>query len=101
MSLLAADATIAENGATQSRAAYARGHLADDIAFAKAVTSQRTPPTIHRDGTSSWATSTHISTGRFRDRDVDQAGSELVVLTLQPEGWRIRAIHWSSVARRR
>jgi hypothetical protein len=38
--------------------------------------------------------------GTFQGRAVDLLGSELMVLSRSPDGWRIRAIGWSSRARR-
>jgi hypothetical protein len=43
-----------------------------------------------------WAASTSTSTGEFRDRAINAAGAELMVLVRTAGGWRIAAIHWSS-----
>ena len=36
------------------------------------------------------------TTGSYRDRPINAAGAELMVLVRTPVGWRITAIHWSS-----
>jgi hypothetical protein len=41
-----------------------------------------------------------VAQGEFRARAVNSVGAELAVLTRAGDGWRIRAIHWSSRARR-
>lgn len=51
-------------------------------------------------GDVAWASSTSTTTGQLRGRAVNSPGAESMVLTREPTGWRIRAIHWSSRARR-
>ena len=43
-----------------------------------------------------WVTTSTDFVGTFEDRPVDFLGLETMVLNRQPEGWRIKAIHWSS-----
>lgn len=96
MALLAPDARILESGHTETRAQYEKGHLAADIEFARAVPSTRTDVVIRQQDSVAWATSASRTTGKFKERDVDSAGAELIVLSETAEGWRIRAVHWSS-----
>ncbi|CAA9234678.1 MAG: hypothetical protein AVDCRST_MAG42-1329 [uncultured Chthoniobacterales bacterium] len=98
MALLAPDAQILEGGHTESRAEYEKGHLASDIEFARAVPGTRENIVVRQEGSVAWATSTSRVTGTFKGREVNSAGAELMVLTKMPDGWRIRAIHWSSHA---
>lgn len=98
MALLAVDAQILEGGHTESRAEYEKGHLASDIEFARAVPATRENIVVRQEGSVAWATSTSRVTGTFRGREVNSTGAELMVLAKTPEGWRIRAIHWSSHA---
>ena len=94
--LLAADAVILESGARQSRDEYAAHHLAEDIEFARAVPIERSALQITVSGDVAWANSTSLMRGTYRNRAIDTAGVELMVLSRTATGWVIRAIHWSS-----
>jgi ketosteroid isomerase-like protein len=94
--LLAPDALILEGGSVETRAEYESHHLAADIEFAKAVPSPRSDVRVQIDGNTAWLTSRSRTEGEFKGRPVNSSGAELIVLTKTPEGWRIRAIHWSS-----
>lgn len=94
--LLAPDLTVLESGDVESRSEYLAHHLGADMAFAKAVASERKLVGFARDGSVAWTTSTSVSRGQFRDRKIDSRGAELIVLTRSGSGWIIRSIHWSS-----
>ena len=96
MQLLAADAVILEGGGLETREEYLSHHLTDDIRFAQAVPSRRSPVQVTVNGDVAWATSTSETQGSFRNRAIDIVGAELMVLTRTDTGWVIRAIHWSS-----
>ena len=96
MALLAPDAVILESGAQETREDYEKGHLSEDIEFAKAVNTIASAPTVHVEGNAAWVSSTSRTEGTFQGREVNSTGAELVVLTHSPAGWQIRAIHWSS-----
>ena len=96
LSLLAPDAQILESGHRQTRAEYESEHLGADIEFAKAVPSTQGAVIVRQEGNVSWVSATGRSTGQFRGRAVDAENAELMVLVKSAEGWRIRAIHWSS-----
>ena len=96
LNLLAPDAVILESGSAQTREEYAREHLAEDIAFVKAVPGTRSMLSIKQEGNVAWTTATTQSAGTSNGREVNSAGVELMVLTKTKAGWRIRAIHWSS-----
>lgn len=100
LALLAPDAEILESGGVETRAEYRSHHLPGDIAFARAVRSQREPIRVRVRGDVAWATSTSTAQGQYRDRAVNSQGAELMVLTRTLQGWRIAAVHWSSRARR-
>lgn len=101
VSLLSDDARILESGSVETRAEYRAHHLPVDIAFAAAVASERTIEQVTVQGDVAWVVSTSETTGTYRDRAIDSAGAELVVLAREANAWKIRAIHWSSHARRR
>lgn len=100
LALLAPDAVILESGGLESRDEYRAHHLPGDIGFARAVPSRRGPIRVTLAGDVAWAISSSETTGTFRDRAINSTGVELMVLSRTPEGWRIRAIHWSSRSRR-
>jgi len=100
MNLLSADATVVEAGGIETRAEYSEHHLPGDIAFARAVPSERTLVRVAIYGDAALAISSSTVRGRYRDRDVDSQSSELAVLTRGENGWLISAIHWSSRSRR-
>ncbi len=96
MKMLAPDAMILESGTSETREEYAREHLAEDIAFAKATFTTRLSVNVGQDGNAAWVTSTSRTSGSFEGKPIDSVGVELVVLTQTPNGWQIRSIHWSS-----
>ena len=101
LSLLAPDAVILESGSVESREEYRSHHLAGDIAFARAVRRTQGPVRVVVRGDAAWASSTGGAQGTYRERAVNSTSAELMVLTRESSGWRIRAVHWSSRTRRR
>lgn len=100
MQLIAEDALMMEVGNIETRTQYEKAHLPADIAFEKSVTVKRTPVKVVVRGDVAWVTTSADFTGTFEGRPVDFLGLELMVLSREPAGWRIRAIHWSSRNRR-
>jgi len=100
LAMLAPDAMILESGGLESRAEYRSHHLPADIAFARAVASTGESREVRIAGEIAWVASTSLTTGTFRGRPADSQNAELVVLSRDAAGWRIRAIHWSSRSRR-
>lgn len=100
MALLSNDVMILESGGVETRDEYLAHHLPADIAFARAVPSERSPIIASVQNDVAWATGTSSTRGEYRGRQIDSAGAELMVLTKQSGGWQIRAIHWSARARR-
>jgi ketosteroid isomerase-like protein len=100
LSLLADDVVILESGGAESREEFRSGHLAADIAFARAVSIRRDPAAVRLHGDVAWVSETSTSQGDYRGRQVNTRGAELMVLSREARGWKIRAIHWSSRALR-
>lgn len=100
MALVADDALFLEAGTVETRAQYEKDHLPADIEFEKGVSIKRSAIRVVVVGDAAWATCTSETTGTYRERAVDSAGTELMVLSRGPAGWRIRAVHWSSRARK-
>lgn len=96
LNLLAEDVTILESGGIEDKNHYRSGHLAGDMRFAQAVPRERNEVRVTVSGDVAWAWSTNTAQGRMGDREINSRGAELMVLSRSTEGWRIRAIHWSS-----
>jgi ketosteroid isomerase-like protein len=96
MELLAPDAVILESGSAETRAEYESHHLPEDIQFAHAVHSNRSDVRVQIEANTAWLTSRSKAEGSFEGKPINSVGVELVVLNKTAEGWRIRAIHWSS-----
>ena len=96
LALLAPDVLIMEDGSSESRDEYRAHHLPDDIEFLRAVRMVRGPIRVARDRTTAWTSATSKISGSFQGRPVDSQGAELLVWSKGADGWRIRAIHWSS-----
>lgn len=96
LTYLAEDVAILESGGVENLEHYRSGHLASDMAFASGVKRQRDDLTIHVLGDAAWAYSSNVTRGRFREREINSRGAELMVLARENGEWRIRAIHWSS-----
>jgi ketosteroid isomerase-like protein len=100
LALLAPDAVVLESGGVETLSEFRSHHLAADIAFARAIPAERSPLRVVVVGDAAWTSATSQVTGDYRGRAINSSGAELMVLARTPEGWRIRAIHWSSRARR-
>jgi ketosteroid isomerase-like protein len=98
LGMLAADVVILESGDLETLVEYRRHHLPADIEFARAIpgTYMLASAVVH--GDAAWVSSTSITQGRMKDRAINSAGAELVVLSRcdKHSPWQIRAIHWSS-----
>jgi ketosteroid isomerase-like protein len=94
--LLADSALILESGELETRGASRSGHLAADVEFTRAVSSDRHVERVVVAGDAAWIVATTRTKGKFRGRDVNTLGAELMVLARTPAGWRIAVIHWSS-----
>ena len=100
MQLLAPDVLLLEAGGIETRAQYEKDHLPADVEFEKVITTAFKPFRVVVVGDAAWAVNSSDYKGTFRDRAVDSLGVELMVLSKDASGWRIRAIHWSSRPRK-
>jgi len=94
--LLAADAVFLEGGAIETRAEYVANHLPEDIRFEQAVSSAYKADKVTVLGDAAWVISGGDLSGTFENKPVNLTLVELMVLSRESQGWRIRAIHWSS-----
>lgn len=100
LALLAPELVVLESGGFEDRAEFRAHHLPADIAFARAVQSERRIRAVEVAGDVAWVASTSVTQGEFRGRTINSSGAELIVLRRFASGWTITAIHWSSRARR-
>ncbi|MEA3247075.1 MAG: DUF4198 domain-containing protein [Gemmatimonadota bacterium] len=100
LGLLSEDVVIMESGGVETKEQYRNGHLNGDMAYAKAVPAARLVTYEHVRGEAAWVASTSVTQGDYNGRPINSAGAELMVLSLEGGRWRIRAVHWSSRARR-
>lgn len=98
LGMLAPDVIILESGDVETLAEYRRHHLPADIEFARAIPGTHTLTSAVVHGDAAWVSSTSITQGRMKDRAINSAGAELIVLSRRDghSPWQIRAIHWSS-----
>jgi ketosteroid isomerase-like protein len=96
MALVGADALFLEAGGVETREEYEKNHLPADIEFEKSVPMKRSDLRIVVSGDAAWSTCTSEFAGTFQGRTFNSIGTELMVLSRGPDGWRIRAVHWSS-----
>lgn len=96
LALLHPDAVILEGGAVENREEYRSGHLAADIDYLKSVRMERGPIDVTVIGDAAWARSTSTTERMVQEQVRRGVGAELMVLSKGENGWRIRAIHWSS-----
>ena len=90
------DLVVYESGHAETLAEYRSGHLASDIEFSRAVSFETARDAVVHGSDLSLYLREYRMKGTFRDREIDAAGVETMVLTPTPEGWKIRHIHWSS-----
>ena len=98
LALLATDAIVLESGSVESRAEYRTHHLPADIEFARAIPGEHKLVQAVVHGDVAWVSSTSVTQGKLKDRPVNSAGAELIVLSRRDRQspWQVRAIHWSS-----
>lgn len=94
--LLGDDVVIMESGGIESRQAYRSHHLPADIAFARAVKATLSPVRVAVRGDLAWTAATSRVRGSYRGKAINAEGAELMVLARTGQGWKIRAVHWSS-----
>src|SRR5687767_5139474 len=99
MKYIADDALMMEGGTIENRMQYEQNHLPADLEFAKGMTAKRMPVKQDIRGDVAWVRTSTEFTGTFQDQPLNLLGLETMVLTREPEGWRVRALHWSSQRR--
>jgi ketosteroid isomerase-like protein len=98
LAMLAPDAIVLESGSVESRAEYRQHHLPADIEHSRAIPGEHKLMQAVVHGDVAWVSSTSITQGKIKERAVNSAGAELIVLSRRDRQspWLVRAIHWSS-----
>lgn len=98
LSMLTPDAIVLESGSVESREEYRRHHLPADIEYALAIRGEHKLRQVAVQGDVAWVSSTSVTQGTVKERAVNSAGAELIVLSRRDgeSPWQVRAIHWSS-----
>ena len=99
LSYLAENALIYEAGGVErGRQEYASHHLGADSAFAQAVPGTVTRRAGEAVGAVAWIATEGRTTGTYKDKPIDRATTETMVLRRVGGAWKIAHIHWSSAA---
>lgn len=97
LALLADDVLIYESGvAEKSKAEYASHHLEADMAFLKGVKQSAVAHSTQVHGDVAWVMNQGKTVGTYKDKAVDSASTETMVLRRINGDWKIVHIHWSS-----
>jgi ketosteroid isomerase-like protein len=98
VALLSDQVIVLESGYIENHEEYLGHHLGADMEFSASVPGTRTVKHVEVNGNAGWVIATSTSKGTFRERDINSAGVELIVVARDATDgtWKIKAIHWSS-----
>jgi ketosteroid isomerase-like protein len=97
MRYLADDALMMEGGTIENRMQYETNHLPADLEFAKGMKATRMPVQQTVRGDVAWARTSTEFRGTFEGTPLALLSLETMVMTREPEGWKIKALHWSGM----
>ena len=98
VALLSDQVIVLESGYIETYEEYLGHHLGADMEFSAGVPGTRTVKHVEVNGNAGWVIATSTAQGTFRERDINSAGVELIVVAKDATDgtWKIKAIHWSS-----
>lgn len=97
MRYIADDALMMEGGTIENRMQYEQNHLPADLEFAKGMTATRMPVQQTVRGDVAWVRTSTEFRGTFEGKPLALLSLETMVMTREPEGWKINALHWSGM----
>jgi ketosteroid isomerase-like protein len=97
MRYIADDALMMEGGTIETRMQYEENHLPADLEFAKGMMAKRMPVQQTVRGDVAWVRTSTEFRGTFEGKPLALLSLETMVMTREPEGWKIRALHWSGM----
>ncbi len=100
VSVLADDALVIESGAIQSRAEYLGHHLGADMKASQGSKGVRSVTNVTVVGTMAYVVSKTETPASGAEGSTASELVELMVVSKSTNGWKIRAVHWSSRRRR-
>lgn len=100
VSMLADDALVIESGAIQSRAEYLGHHLGADMKASQGGKGVRSVTNVTVVGRMAYVVSKTETPASGAEGSTASALVELMVVSKSIDGWKIRAVHWSSRRRR-
>ena len=93
--LLAEDVKILESGhAQKSRDEYMGGHMLSDMKFLSTLKSTINDRQVSVAGDLAWVITHSQMTGEYKDRKIDRASREMLVMKHDGHDWKITLIHW-------
>lgn len=96
MALIAEDALFLEGGGLEDYEQYRDNHLPADIEFEEQVNGVREFMRVTVEGDTAWVVTTHYYDGEFDGNPLFFNLATLWVMSREDDGWKIRAINWSS-----
>ena len=97
MALLSDDVSIFESGGAEaSKTEYASHHLDADIAFLIGVKQSVAARSSQASGDMALVTTQGTTVGTYKDKSINSASTETMILRLTEGKWKIVHIHWSS-----
>jgi len=100
VSLLADDALVIESGAIQSRAEYLSHHLGADMKASQGSKGVRSVTNVTVVGAMAYVVSKTETPASGAEGSTASELVELMIVSKSTNGWKIRAVHWSSRRRR-
>ena len=97
MRYIADDALMMEGGTIENRMQYEQNHLPADLEFAKGMKAARMPVQQTVRGDVAWVRTSTEFRGTFEGKPLALLSLETMVMTREPEGWKIKALHWSGM----
>jgi ketosteroid isomerase-like protein len=96
-SFLSDDVLIFEGGGVErSKAEYQSHHLISDVAFASATNYEVTNRKVQVWGDTAVSPTEGRTTGQWRDRPINNVGTETMIMRRERGQWKIVHIHWSN-----
>ena len=99
-SSLSNDVLIIEAGSIQTRAEYLGGHLGADMKASQGAKGERTVVKVSVVGDAAYVISKTVTPPTSAAGSTGSEMAELMVLSRDSAGWKIRTVHWSSRRRR-
>ena len=96
VSLLADDVLIVESGNIQTRAQYLGGHLGADMKASQGPKGDRSMVQVTIIGDAAYIVSKTVTAPSGVAGNTGSESAELMVVAKTPNGWKIKAVHWSS-----